>query len=222
MDFTHRVYLSEPGAGGVSCKGELAIEVAKAYDAFLKVSMSLPTHRHVVLATVLNATMTGLQQAAHTPLQTNCQHHSLPITPNGPFTVSNLARKALHNQHDGVFVAEVELIRVPLMRWVQAPGRMPVLVPAVQGVPGTHNLLPAPVIAPVTAVVAQPPVSVGYTHMPAPTSSLAGPSPVAAVQNNWPAQPSRMANATPARSRANEVITEKDDQLTISLGPVQW
>lgn len=32
------MYLSEQGGGGVSCHGELAIEVARGYEKFLKVS----------------------------------------------------------------------------------------------------------------------------------------------------------------------------------------
>ena len=38
LDFCHYVTLSECGTRGINCKGQLAVEAAKAYAAFLKVS----------------------------------------------------------------------------------------------------------------------------------------------------------------------------------------
>ncbi|RDX41810.1 hypothetical protein OH76DRAFT_181778 [Lentinus brumalis] len=41
LNFTSKVRLSEPGGGEVSCKGELAMAVARAYDLFLKNAPSI-------------------------------------------------------------------------------------------------------------------------------------------------------------------------------------
>ncbi|KAI0692737.1 hypothetical protein C8T65DRAFT_730460 [Cerioporus squamosus] len=105
LDFTHKIYLSERGAGGVSCKGELAIEVAKAYDAFLK------------------------QAARSAPVN---GHPSFFITPSGPFTLGNLALVAVNNVYDGVFQAYVELIHRPAMPRV-TPGQVLVRVQGTPG-----------------------------------------------------------------------------------------
>ncbi|RPD76763.1 hypothetical protein L226DRAFT_569021 [Lentinus tigrinus ALCF2SS1-7] len=90
LNFTHEVYLSESGAGGVSCKGELAIEAAKAYDAFFKQAAQCNSIRG---------------------------HLSFAITPapDGPFSLGNLALVSINNVHDGVFRACVEIIRGPAL-----------------------------------------------------------------------------------------------------------
>ncbi|RPD54773.1 hypothetical protein L227DRAFT_342372 [Lentinus tigrinus ALCF2SS1-6] len=93
LNFTHEVYLSESGAGGVSCKGELAIEAAKAYDAFFKQAAQCNSIRG---------------------------HLSFAITPapDGPFSLGNLALVSINNVHDGVFRACVEIIRGPALECV--------------------------------------------------------------------------------------------------------
>ncbi|KAI0744258.1 hypothetical protein C8Q80DRAFT_1185833 [Daedaleopsis nitida] len=85
MDFTARVYLSEEGAGGVSCNGEFAIEVARCYAKFLEEAP--------------NFIPEGYRPQWH-------------IRRNDPtFTLEQLVLVAINHRFDGVFQADVALVR---------------------------------------------------------------------------------------------------------------
>ncbi|KAI0779316.1 hypothetical protein C8Q74DRAFT_1258417 [Fomes fomentarius] len=135
-DFTHRMYLSEQGGGGVSCHGELAIEVARGYEKFLK---EAPRFMH-------------------------CGHGAEPlwrITSDTGYTVDKIALLAVNHRFDNIFQADVQLIRwtpVPVMSplhmhgftalppspCVQAPQTM------LQVPPATFQAPPATLQTPVT------------------------------------------------------------------------
>ncbi|RDX42201.1 hypothetical protein OH76DRAFT_1488845 [Lentinus brumalis] len=89
MNFTYKIYLSERGGGGVSCKGELAKEVAKAVKKFLEKAAS---------STFIN----GL-------------HPSFVIGSDGPFTLENLSLVAVNNAYDAVYQVHLQLIDQPTM-----------------------------------------------------------------------------------------------------------
>ncbi|KAI0746053.1 hypothetical protein C8Q76DRAFT_852572 [Earliella scabrosa] len=89
--FAREIYLSEEGAGGVSCHGELAVEIARAYQLFLE---RAPT------------------------MNPPGQDPPWRVTHNSVFTLDNLALVSANHLSGDRFLADVEIVRRPGVPYV--------------------------------------------------------------------------------------------------------